>query len=158
QNIVFFPAYPMAVRALALVLGESKFAYEASGTLVSLTAFLFALTYFFLLAREYLDDEGAATAVWLIAAYPFAIFYGAIYSESLFLLAALGAFYHFRRQEFVRAASWALLVGLTRPNGALMSVPLALLALSRSHRANVATALAAAAMCGAGTLIYSAFI
>ena len=32
-----------------------------------------------------------------MAAFPFALFYGALYTESLFLLGAVGAFYHFRR-------------------------------------------------------------
>jgi hypothetical protein len=158
QNIVFFPAYPMAVRALAMILGENKLAYVASGTAISLAAFLFALTYLFLLAREYLDEEGAAAAVWMLAAYPFAIFYGAIYTESLFLLASLGAFYHFRREEYVRAGVWGLIVGLTRPNGIFLSVPLALLAVSGANTRYLAAGLVAAAMCGVGTLIYSAFI
>ena len=158
QNIVFFPAYPMAVRALALMLGENKLAYVASGTVISVAAFVFALTYLFLLARDYLDDEGAAAAVWMVAAYPFAIFHGAIYTESLFLLASLGAFYHFRREEYVRAGVWGLIAGLTRPNGIFLSVPLALLALSRAHRRYVATGLVTAAMCAIGTLVYSLFI
>ena len=51
------------------------------------------------------DDEDAARyAVWLLAAYPFALFYGAIYTESLFLLGAVGAFYHLRRREWTRRA------------------------------------------------------
>jgi len=158
QNIVFFPAYPMAVRALALMLGENKLAYAASGTIISLGAFLVALIYMFLLAREYLDDDRAAVAVWLLAAYPFAIFYGAIYTESLFLLGSLGAFYHFRRAEYARAGLWGMLVGLTRPNGMFLSVPLALLAVSRAHRRSLFTGLVTAATCGIGTLIYSAFI
>jgi len=158
QNIVFFPAYPMAVRALTLMLGEPKLAYVASGTIISLVAFLFALTYLFLLARDDLDADRAAAAVWMLGAYPFAIFYGAIYTESLFLLGSLGAFYHFRRVEYVRAGLWGLVVGLTRPNGLLLCLPLALLAVSRAHRRNLFTALTAAAMCGIGTLIYSAFV
>jgi Gpi18-like mannosyltransferase len=65
--------------------------------------------------------------VWLIAAYPFALFFGAIYTESLYLLGATAAFYHLRRRELWRAGAWGLLVGLTRPNGAFLSVPLALI-------------------------------
>ena len=75
-------------------------------------------------------DEVAGGAIWLLAAYPFAIFFGALYTESLFLLGTAGAFYHFSKQQFGRAACWGLLVGLTRVNGALMVLPLAVLALS----------------------------
>ena len=176
QNIVFFPAYPMATRAVALVFGNYKASYVAAGMLVSLSAFLFALAYLFAFARDAIGHERAATALWLIAAYPFALFFGAIYTESLYLLAALGAFHHFRRREFVRTGLWGLVIGLTRPNGGLLSVPLVLLALTpwlpaaiagggpaerwaavRRPR-DLAPALAAAAACALGTLLYSIFI
>ena len=130
QNIVFFPAYPMATRVVALLLGHHQAAFVAAGMIVSLTAFLFALAYLYAFARDELGEDRAPIALWLIAAYPFALFFGAIYTESLFMLAALGAFHHFRRREFVRAGLWGLAIGLTRPNGALLSVPLMLLALA----------------------------
>ena len=176
QNIVFFPAYPMVTRVVALLLGNYQFSYVAAGTLVSLSAFLFALAYLHAFAREELGDERASAALWLVAAYPFALFFGAIYTESLYLLAALGAFHHFRRREFVRAGLWGLVIGLTRPNGGLLSVPLALLALapwlppalaggrtvtrplSARLPRNVVPAVIAAATCAIGTLLYSAFV
>ncbi len=176
QNIVFFPAYPLVTRVVALLLGNHKPAYVAAGMVVSLTAFLFALAYLYAFARDELGEEQAPVAVWLMAAYPFALFFGAIYTESLFLLAALGAFHHFRRREFVRAGVWGLAIGLTRPNGALLSVPLMLLALApwlpqalAGGRAvmsapgarrlrNVVPACAAAVASGVGMLLYSAYI
>ncbi len=176
QNIVFFPAYPVVTRTVALLLGNHKSAYVAAGMIVSLLSFLFALAYLYAFARDELGEERAPVALWLIAAYPFALFFGALYTESLYLLAALGAFHHFRRREFVRAGLWGLAIGLTRPNGALLSVPLMLLALApwlpqafaggravmrapgaRRWR-NVAPAAAAAAASGVGMLIYSAYI
>jgi hypothetical protein len=57
----------------------------------------------------------------LAAFYPFGVFYSALYSESVFLLGAVGAIYHFRRHELVRAAAFGLLAGLSRPNGFLVS-------------------------------------
>ena len=61
--------------------------------------------------------------MFLVATYPFALFYGAIYTESLYLLGAVGAFYHFRRRELWAAGAWGLLVGFTRPNGCFLSLP-----------------------------------
>jgi len=180
QNIVFFPAFPLTVRVVALLLGGGDGAFHLAGTLVSLSAFLGALVYLYLLARDHLDDDQSRTALWLLAAYPFALFYGAIYTESFFLLGAAGAFYHARRRECVTAGLWAFLVGLTRPNGFLLSVPLALMAISpwlppwvvRAYPATDAGSrheptanwtsampvLAAAAMPCAGMLMYSLFI
>lgn len=172
QNIVFFPAYPMLVRVAGRLLGGTLISYSIAGVLISWAAFLGALIYFYALARETLDDDHAVYAQWLIAAYPFALFYGAMYTEALFLLGVTGAFYHFTKGQLVRASVWGLVVGLTRPPGFLVAVPLALLAIApwlpRSvaggpqgplfRGRSTAKALGAAAMPGIGTLIYSAYI
>jgi hypothetical protein len=130
QNIVFFPAFPLLMRGLALLGGNTWLAYVTAGTLISIAAFAVALAYLYLLARDFLSDDQSRAALWLLAAYPFALFYGALYTESLFLLAVVGAFYHLRRREFLAAAAWACLVGLTRPNGFLLGAPLGILAVS----------------------------
>ena len=100
------------------------------------------------------------------------MFFSAVYTESLFLLAAVGSFYHLQRREPVKAGVWGLLIGLTRPNGFLGSLPLVILALrpgplsrvsqiwrgrSGSLRASTPM-LAAAAMPICGMLIYSGFL
>ncbi len=61
--------------------------------------------------------------------YPFALFYSAAYTESLFLLTVVAACYHFERDELWQAGLWGLIAGLTRPNGCLLSVVLALMAI-----------------------------
>lgn len=179
QNIVFFPAFPMLMRIVARLLGGASLAFVVGGTIVAFGCFFWGLTYLFRLARELTgDDDPARFSVWLIAAYPFALFFGAVYTESLYLLGAVAAFFHFRRRELWAAGGWGLLVGLTRPNGCFLSIPLALMAIApwlpawlnggardnveraaerRSMRAFV-PALVAAAMPGVGVLLYSAYV
>ena len=128
QNIVFFPAYPMAIRAVARLLGNRPLSFFAAGTALSLIAFLAALAYLYLFTREWLPASQSLLTLWLLAAYPFAFYYGAIYTESFFLLETVAAFYHLRRRQFGAAAAWGVLAGLTRPNGVLLAAPLALLA------------------------------
>jgi hypothetical protein len=159
QNIVFFPAYPMLVRATALMLGNKMGMLVVGGTLASLVCFVIALTYLFQLAREHLTDDQSATALWFLAAYPFALFFGAIYTESLYLAGALGAFYHLRKGELVRAGAWGLLVGLTRPNGAFLCLPLVLCMFDRNvKRRGILPTVVAAAMPAIGALLYSAYV
>jgi hypothetical protein len=138
QNIAFFPAYPMLMRAAGTLTGALNstlsperrlFRLTGCGLAISLAAFLWASWYFARLARELLDDEHAGGALWLLAAYPFAVFFSAVYTESLFLLAALGAWYSLRHRRFVAGSMWGLLAGLARPNGFFLSVPLGLIAL-----------------------------
>jgi hypothetical protein len=159
QNIVFFPAYPMLVRVIGRILGGDMIGYVSAGMVVSLAAFFGALVYLYAVARDALSEDAARYTLWLLAAYPFALFFGAVYTESLFLLGTLGAFYHFSKQQFGRAAFWGLLVGLTRLNGSLLAVPLAVLAIQsvRSRQPDV-KAFAAAAAPIAGVTFYAAFI
>ncbi len=183
QNLVFFPAFPLLMRWMALVGGNTWLAHIVSGTIISLAAFVAALAYLYALARDYLDDAQARTALWMLAAYPFAIFYGAIYTESLFLLAAVGSIYHFRRREWWRAAAWACLAGLTRPNGFLLGAVLGTMAVTPwlpawlaggtlekaaqtlpDHDGNdggwraIAPGLLVASAAGIGVLLYSAYV
>ena len=124
QNIAFMPALPMLMRVGGKLIGEHPL---LAGQAIVLLACLWAFVYVFRLAREALGDpEKAALAVGLLAAYPFAVFLGAVYTESLFLLAAAGGFYHARRQEPWPTLAFALLAGFSRPNGFLLSLPLAL--------------------------------
>jgi hypothetical protein len=177
QDIVYFPAFPLLMRVAGRLLGGASTAFVLGGTLISLGAFFGSLIYLYRLARDILKNEDdARDAVWLLATFPFALFYGAVYTESLFLLGAVAAFYHFSRREYVNAGAWGLLVGLTRPPGCLVSVPLALLAIEpwlpawlaggppRDRASSTGSlraflpALASAAMPGVGMLLYSAFI
>jgi hypothetical protein len=150
ENVAFFPTYPMETRVGAALgahggaahntdgLNVAEFTYHQhrrialAGMIVSLGSFAWALVYLFRLAREMLDDDAAAGAVAICCAYPFSLFYSAFYTESVFLLTLAGTFYHFRRREWLPAAAWGLALGLTRPNGCLISVPLAVLALQQS--------------------------
>ncbi|MGE5243372.1 MAG: mannosyltransferase family protein [Betaproteobacteria bacterium] len=174
QNIVFFPAYPTLVRGVGRLFGRSPGAFVWGGMGVSLLAFFGALVYLYAFARDRLPDDEARYALWAVAAYPFALFYFAVYTESLYLLAAVAIFYHFERREYWRAAAWGLLAGLTRPNGCFISVALAVLAVSpwlpqwlaggapgpggsRDRRLTM-TAILFAAAPGVGVLIYTFFI
>lgn len=172
QNIVFFPAYPLTVRVVGRLLGGTLVGFTLAGVLVSCAAFFGALIYLYALARDTLDDHQATYALWLIAAYPFALFFGAVYTEGLFLLAVAAAFYHFTRAEWVRASLWGLVVGLTRPPGCFLSIPLALMAIApwlprevmggihqpSAPRRSVVKALVTAAMPGVGVLLYAAYL
>jgi hypothetical protein len=164
RNIVFFPAYPMLVRALGMIGGNSIASFVVAGTVASVCLFAWALTYLYWLAREErMTDDQSAAALWLIAAFPFALFFGAFYTESLYLAAAIGAFYHVRMRQYGRAALWGLVIGLTRPNGFFICLPLALMIATarpedgRGRRIEPA-ALAAIAMPLVGVLLYSLFI
>jgi hypothetical protein len=127
QNVVFFPAFPLVIRLVSRFFAIHPL--EAAW-LVSMACFAWAMILFLRLARLLTDSEAAADAAWLLSCYPFAYFFGAAYSESLFLLTMCGLFLSVHRQEFGRAAIWGLVAGLTRPNGWLLCLPAAILAVA----------------------------
>jgi hypothetical protein len=157
QNVVFFPAFPIITRAVGLFLGKQ---FLVAGLLVTLSAFLVALLYFYRLARNFLDAERATVAVWTLAAYPFAAYYSVPYTEALYLLCSVLAFYHVTRTNWWRAAACGYVLGLSRPNGFLIALPLGILALEymMQQRRIVANACAAVVAPVAGILSYCLFL
>jgi hypothetical protein len=172
QPIVFFPAFPMLMRLVAtlLLVKSSTVAVVWSGVVIAWVAFAFASIYVYKLTRDQFGEEIASAAVLLLTAYPCAIYFSTAYSESLFLLVNVAAFYHFRRVELWPAALFGLVSGFCRPNGCLLSVMLTLVwllgewapGITRERlKLNVrdaVRALATAATPGIGLLIYTAFI
>ena len=168
------PALPMLMRFGGRLIGGHPL---WAGQILVLAACLWAFVYVYRLARSALGDgEQAAWAVALLAAYPFAVFYSAVYTESIFLLCAAGAFYHVGRGEYGRTAAFTLLCGFARPNGFLLAVPIALVAVCPASIAawqdagsgftervlrvvqSSLPAVAAATAAVAGVLVFSAFI
>jgi hypothetical protein len=132
QNLVFFPAFPMLTRGVAHLVqwrDPTPAAFLWAGVLVSVLAFVAAVIYLYYLARDRIGEDDAVLAVTLLAAYPFAVFFSAAYTEAFFLLVAVATFYHFLRGQLWRAAGFGLLAGLARPNGWMLSASLILIAL-----------------------------
>jgi len=165
ENIAFFPAYPGLVGAVARALGvEAPIAWDWVGVAVSTAALgvaLWLLVGFPAIAGQDRPRDRA----WLLLAYPFAIFFGLPYTESLYLAASLAAFACFERRQDTASLVAGVVAGLTRPTGVTLSLALAVLALRRlktspewRQPARVATTAAAAAgpLLGAG--VYSLFI
>ena len=128
ERLKFFPAYPLLLRAAARTLTRVPDAvvWLWTGVVVSTVLFWIALLYVFRLAVDLEGEAVARRAVWITAAYPFGLFFGLPYSESLFLASAVAALYHYRRAEWWPAATCGVIAGLTRPTGILLSVVLAL--------------------------------
>jgi hypothetical protein len=158
----------MAVRVVARVLHlpDEEPPWLWTGVVLSTAFFVIALVYLHRLTRRYFGADAAATsAVWLMALYPFSIFHGQMYTESLFLLCAVGATYHMERDQPAFAALFGVCAGLTRPIGCLVTLLLAGAAASAVITPQEGRAwphkfrlLLAAASPVVGTLIYSAYV
>jgi hypothetical protein len=137
----FYPLYPLLVGLVGRVLFGH---YVLAGVLISLAACLGAFTLLYRLALPRLGDPGARRTVLYLAISPFALFLGAVYSESLFLLCAVASFYLAERRSFLGAGAAAGLAWLTRPLGIALLPALALLAWREPRRGRALLRLAAA--------------
>jgi hypothetical protein len=164
-NVVFFPLYPMLMRWGGFVLGGHPL---IAGLVISLTAFAGALVLLSRLARLELGEDYGWRVVLLMSTFPYALYFSAVYTESLFLFLSVGAFYAMRRGRPGWAALCGLAAGLTRPNGFWLALPLALLAwwpapettpgANERRPVNLPLSLLAATVPIVGVLIFSAYL
>ena len=169
ENLAFFPAYPLALAAAAWATGAvSEAAWNWTGVVLSTSFLALALVVLWHLAREFTDERRATWSVWLCASYPFALFFGLPYTESLFLLGLGATTLAYDRRWFGAATALGVVVGLTRPNGIMLVPVLLILGVAQLRRtargnqpieaSNVAAITLAAFAPLLGMAVYSAFV
>jgi len=118
-DAAFFPLYPLLVKAT----GSSV----AVGAIVSLACLAGALWLLHRLVALDFGEQVARLCVLLVALFPGAFFFSAVYSESLFLLLSVAAVYGARTGRWELAGIAGALAAATRSAGLLLLVPLAIL-------------------------------
>ena len=100
----FFPLYPLLVAGLGrLLLGH----YLLAGVIVSLAAGAAAFVLLYRLTCLRLGEDAARHTILFLAVAPTSLFFGAVYSESLFLLLAVATFLLAERGRFWAAGGAA---------------------------------------------------
>ena len=120
QSTVFFPLYPLLIRALTPPGGSPVI----TGVLISLVSFAVGLHLVHRLTRWQLGKRTADVTVLLLAFAPFAFVFSAVYSASLLFACAAGTFYLARQERFVLASIVAAGAALTHVDGILLLAPL----------------------------------
>jgi hypothetical protein len=122
-SVVFYPVLPILLFILHFPFSFLPFnPYLVAGMLIAWVSFLAACCVLYRLALDRFGQATAYGSVLLLATFPFSLYYGAAYTESLFLLLALLAFYALERQDWRLAAIIALIAGATRPTGVFVGV------------------------------------
>ncbi len=128
SSVAFFPAFPLAVRAVAGGLESTPLAAIATTFACGLGAALL----FWRWCAARLGPAGTRTAVVALLASPYAWFlYGSGYGDALFLAAGIGAFLLLERDHAVLAGLAGFVATATRPNGVAVLVGLVAVALER---------------------------
>jgi hypothetical protein len=125
-NYAFFPAYPLAIRALAAPLGlfglDPLAAATVAGVLISLLGALGGMWALSDLADEGGPDDGVRAAFYLLI-WPASVFLAQVYTEGLFVGLSFGALAMLRRRKWMLAAGLAALATWTRATGGLLLIP-----------------------------------
>lgn len=120
-SVAFFPLLPVLMRAGGWLFGDVAIA----GLLITNGALLGAAILFHRWASENWDTGTAERATWYLLVFPCSFFGSAIYTESLFLLLAVGMFLAARDGRWGMAWLLGFLAALTRFHGLALVVPLA---------------------------------
>jgi len=120
----FFPAYPTLIAGLGHVLGS----YVIAGLVISLGCCAIVFELLWRLAASRLGAAGGTRTALYLALFPMSLFLHAVYSESLFLALALGAFALAERDGWWQASLLAGCATLTRSVGLAVIAGLAVLA------------------------------
>ena len=122
SSIAFFPTYPMTVRGAGLALGGD---FRLAGWLVAVLAGAAAVVAFTVWVWPRLPRPAALTAVALLLLYPYSFFlYGALYSDSMFLLLAIAAFLLVETRHYWTAGLIGALATAGRPVGVAVAAGL----------------------------------
>ena len=126
-DTAFFPFWPLLEHLGGLLLGGFfPNSYYFAGLLLSNICFYFALVLLYKLLAEDFEASIARRSLFFLAFYPYALFFFAGYTESLFLLLTLALFLVLRRGkafDWWLAGLFGLLASATRSTGIILAIP-----------------------------------
>jgi hypothetical protein len=135
-DMAFFPLYPALIHIVGRLVGNELVA----GLLISNVAFFVGLLFFYRLVEHQFGRGMALRAIFYVSIFPTAVFFSAVYTESLFFALTVASFYYIRERRWLTAGLLGGLAALTRVEGVLLAVPYAMEALSNGSWSGVAQA------------------
>ncbi len=128
EDSVFPPLYPAIMTGtgwlLSPILPQAERNLMAA-IIISNVAFFGVLVLLYRITDKEFQEDSAKRSIIFLAIFPTSFFLLAAYSESLFLLFAIGSILSARKGNFWLAGSLALLASLTRLTGVILILPLA---------------------------------
>lgn len=106
----FFPLYPIIIKLVNYFIGN----YNLSAVLISIISVFFALHILFKLISLDFGKKPAQNTILFLVFFPTSFYFLVSYSESLFLLLTIAAFYFLRERKLFLATFAAILAGATR--------------------------------------------
>lgn len=132
SSVAYFPAYPMAIAALAWAFPS----IVAAGVFVTVASGLGSAVLFERWCLGHMASRNARTALVVLLVFPYSLYlYGAIYSDAFFLLVVLTAFLLVEREHLWLAGMAGFVACASRPTGIAVGIGLVLVVLERRNTA-----------------------
>lgn len=128
----FFPLFPHLILRTLFLLSQGTLNTLAAGLVISNLFALVAVLAWYGFLRELYDQRKALLGVSILLLFPTSLFFGALYTEALFFLCAVGSFWAARRQVWWAASLFTLAAAATRIVGIFL-VPALLIELWQQH-------------------------
>jgi Gpi18-like mannosyltransferase len=128
---VDYPLYPALMRVISQSLGIDSY---LTGILISMTCSIIGAVLLFKVTQNYFSLSVARKSTILFLFSPMAIFFSAIYTESLFFALTLASIYMTQKHKWFGAGFLGLLASLTRSIGLLSLIVLIPLAVAHCRR------------------------
>jgi len=117
--LVFFPLYSWILKLVNIIIPNTNIAALTTSTL----CYSFASVFMYKLFCIDYSRESAKKAVLLMSIFPFGFFYGAIMSESTFLLMSVLTLYFIRKHNWILAGIFGMCAALSRSVGVFLIFP-----------------------------------
>ncbi len=112
----FFPFYPLLVASLDYLIKNTLL----SGLLISNFSFIALLFYFYKLIKDEYSEKLAKYSILALMFFPTSFYFGAVYTESLFLLLVILTFYFAKQHRYLASISTIILATATRIVGVFL--------------------------------------
>ncbi len=116
--LVFYPLYPWLIRILNFVVHNS----QLSGILISVVCFATGCVYLDKIVTRECGKKTAENTLIMQAVFPFAFFFGAVLTESLFFSLTAMFFYYLEKKDYFEVAVVGFLACLTKNQGVLLAI------------------------------------
>lgn len=116
-QLAFFPGYPVLTNLFSHIFGSNIQSYIWSGIILSNLFFLGSLILLWKVIRLDYSEKVARIAIILLLVFPTTFYFGAVYTESLFLFLSLSTYYLYRKNKYFLAGLVGILMTLTRLYG-----------------------------------------
>lgn len=119
----FFPLYPLAIRLFSQITSLNLI---ISGLIISNLTFLVALVVFYKLLAQKFNSNVALWSLVFLLVFPTSFYFGSVYTEGLFFLLTVSAFYLVGNNKIIPASILAGLASATKLLGIFLAPALLL--------------------------------